>query len=242
MNSADEDEESRPLYAQVREQLIERIRSGAWKPGQLIPNEFEIAREFGVSQGTARKAISALAAEQLVHRRQGRGTFVVQHTSAHVLFRFFQLFDETRTQIIPDSRKTVPVRAAASERERAELGLDKGARVIRVARIRLRKDKPFIAESIVLPEALFRGLADLPELPNTLYDFFQKAYGVLVVRADERITAVAAETETARVLEIDEGTPLLRIDRVAFGLVDRPLEWRVSLCHLQDAHYLARLR
>ncbi|HWB45828.1 MAG TPA: GntR family transcriptional regulator [Hyphomicrobiaceae bacterium] len=242
MNSADEEEESRPLYARVREQLIERIRSGAWKPGQLIPNEFEIAREFGVSQGTARKAISALAAEQLVHRRQGRGTFVVQHTPAHVLFRFFQLFEDAGAQIIPDSRRAVPVRAPANAAERAALGLDEGEQVIRIARTRLRHAKPFIVETIALPDALFPGLADLPELPNTLYDHFQKTYGVLVVRADERITAVAADKQAAAALELAEGTPLLRIDRTAYGLVDQPVEWRVSQCHLQNAYYLARLR
>src|SRR5258706_2679685 len=91
----------RRLYAQVRERLIERIRSGEWKPGQLIANEFEIAAEFGVSQGTARKAIGDLASEGLVVRRQGRGTFVVEHTPAHVLFRFFNLFDEAGAGAIP---------------------------------------------------------------------------------------------------------------------------------------------
>ena len=95
---------SRPLYAQVRERLIERIRSGEWKPGQLIANEFEIAAEFGVSQGTARKAIGDLASEGLVVRRQGRGTFVVEHTPAHVLFRFFNLFDADGAAVVPDSR------------------------------------------------------------------------------------------------------------------------------------------
>ncbi len=94
--SLTDNDDGRPLYAQVRERLVERIRSGQWKPGQLIPNEFEIAAEFGVSQGTARKAISELAAEGLVLRRQGRGTFVVEHTPAHVLFRFFNIFDEDR--------------------------------------------------------------------------------------------------------------------------------------------------
>src|SRR5258708_39970728 len=92
---------SRPLYARVRERLIERIRSGEWKPGQLIANEFEIAAEFGVSQGTARKAIGDLAAEGLVVRRQGRGTFVVEHTPAHVLFRFFNLFDAAGSCVVP---------------------------------------------------------------------------------------------------------------------------------------------
>ena len=93
--------DARPLYAKVREQLVERIRSGVWKPGQLIPSEFEIAAEFGVSQGTARKAIGALATERLVMRQQGRGTFVVEHTPAHVLFRFFNMFDATGDLISP---------------------------------------------------------------------------------------------------------------------------------------------
>ena len=106
----------RPLYAQVRERLVERIRSGEWKPGQLIANEFEIAAEFGVSQGTARKAIGDLASEGLVVRRQGRGTFVVEHTPAHVLFRFFNLFDEAGAAVIPDSRDTRSSLALASER------------------------------------------------------------------------------------------------------------------------------
>src|SRR5258706_12010687 len=109
---------ARPLYAQVRERLIERIRSGEWKPGQLIANEFEIAAEFGVSQGTARKAIGDLASEGLVVRRQGRGTFVVEHTPAHVLFRFFNLFDETGGAVIPDSRDVKSILALASSEER----------------------------------------------------------------------------------------------------------------------------
>jgi len=230
----------RPLYAQVRERLIERIRSGEWKPGQLIANEFDIAAEFGVSQGTARKAIGDLASEGLVVRRQGRGTFVVEHTPAHVLFRFFNLFDEDGTAVIPDSREVKVSLAPASSEERKALGLDGHARVIRIARTRTRDGVPLMAETLALPEALFPGLAERAEMPNTLYDLFQKAYGVLVTRTDDRISAIAADAETAAVLGVAPGTPLLRIDRIAFGLDDTRIEWRVSLCHLAGAHYLAR--
>ncbi len=232
----------RPLYAQVRERLIERIRSGEWKPGQLIANEFEIAAEFGVSQGTARKAIGDLALEGLVVRRQGRGTFVVEHTPAHVLFRFFNLFDAAGAAVIPDSRNTTANLAPASREECEALALDERARVIRIARVRTRDSAPFITEAIALPEALFPGLAEQTQMPNTLYDLFQKVYGVLVTRTDDRLSAVAADAETAAVLGIEAGTPLLRIARIAFGLDDQPVEWRVSLCHLADAHYLARSR
>jgi GntR family transcriptional regulator len=238
--SQPEDSDGRPLYAQVRERLFDRIRSGAWKPGQLIPNEFEIADEFGVSQGTARKAISELAAEGLVVRRQGRGTFVIEHTPAHVLFRFFNLFDATGAAVIPDSRDMHPIVAPAADAERAGLALERDAQVIRIARTRTRGGVPFISEVIVLPAALFPGLAELPDIPNTLYDLFQKAYGVLVTRTDDRLSAIAADAETAAALAIAPGTPLLRIDRTAFALDDRPVELRTSLCHLDGAHYLAR--
>lgn len=239
MSQSDTDD-SRPLYAQVREHLVERIRSGEWKPGQLIPNEFEIAAEFGVSQGTARKAISELAAEGLVLRRQGRGTFVVEHTPAHVLFRFFNIVDEAGAAVIPDSRQASATLADANAEERRVLGLAPAAQVIRIRRTRTREGVAFIAETISLPQALFPGLAGHPEVANTLYDLFQKEYGVLVMRTDDRLSAVAADAEVAAELGVGPGTPLLRIDRIAFGLDDTPVEWRVSLCHLDRAHYLAR--
>jgi GntR family transcriptional regulator len=240
--SLPDDTGGRPLYAQVRERLIDRIRSGEWKPGQLIANEFEIAAEFGVSQGTARKAIGDLASEGLVVRRQGRGTFVVEHTPAHVLFRFFNLFDAGGVAVVPDSRDVRSTLAQASSEERKALGLDPEAGVIRISRVRTRAGAPFITEKITLPDALFPGLAEQAQMPNTLYDLFQKAYGVLVTRTDDRLSAVAADAETAAALGVLPDTPLLRISRIAFGLDDKPVEWRVSLCHLADAHYLARSR
>ncbi len=80
-----------PLYAQVKAQLIQRIQSGDWKPGELIPNEFVLAGELGVSQGTVRKALGELTADKLLLRRQGRGTFVAKHTPEVYAVSLFQL-------------------------------------------------------------------------------------------------------------------------------------------------------
>ena len=234
--------DSRPLYAQIRETLIDRIQSGAWKPGQLIPNEFEIAAEFGVSQGTARKALDSLAADNLVVRRQGRGTFVVEHTPANVLFRFFNIFEDSGQQVLPESDGAVPQSADATAQEQAALGLEGHARVIRFARVRRHQSRPLLSEVITLPEALYPGLATRSVLPNTLYDLFQREFGLLVVRADEHVTAVLAGPGEAKALNVAVGSPLLRISRIAYGLDDQRLEWRVSLCHMDGTHYFARLK
>ena len=232
----------RPLYAHVYNELAERIRSGRWKAGQLIPNEFEIAREFGVSQGTARKAIGALAEAKFVVRQQGRGTFVYEHTPGDILFRFFNVFDAAGERIIPVSRSTKCLPGKANGAERTALRLATNARVVRVSRIRAHGRRRLITETVVLPDAVFPGLAGLPEIPDTFYDVFQKAYGVLVTHTEERVTATVANAACAEDLGIAAGTALIRIERTAFTMDGRPVEWRVSLCHLKGAYYLARTR
>ncbi len=225
------------LYARIHAQLVERIRSGQWKPGQRIPSEFAIADEFDVSQGTARKALETLAADKLVIRKQGHGTFVF--TPEDILYHFFNVFDHKGKRIIPLSRSTKCVVRKVNRIERRALGLQRNARVIRIDRLRMRGAKPFVTERISLPEATFPGLADLPEIPDRFYDIFQRDHGVLVLRTDERVTAAAADAKTSAKLKIPPGTPLLRIERIAFTFDDQPVEWRISLYHLQRAHYLA---
>lgn len=232
----------RPLYAQVREQLLQRISSGTWRPGQLIPNEFDLAREMGVSQGTARKALDSLAADGLLVRRQGRGTFVVEHTPSDMLFRFFNLFDQNGDPIGPDSDSARVQRGKATAAERKKLSLGSTGDVIRISRVRTRDRRPFIVETLVLPASRFARLEKLDRIPNTLYDYFQKHFGITVSRGDERVSAVSAGRREAKVLGVEEGTPLLKLDRLMYDLGGNVVEWRVSLCHLDNAYYGVSLR
>ena len=80
-----------PLYRQIKGLITRGLQAGDWKPGEAIPSETELAARFGVSQGTVRKAIDELAAENLVVRRQGRGTFVATHHEERAQFRFLRL-------------------------------------------------------------------------------------------------------------------------------------------------------
>src|SRR3954462_4216805 len=103
-----------PLYAQVRAGLIESISSGAWKPGEAIPSETELAAGFGVAIGTLRKAVDSLVAQQALVRRQGKGTFVVQHDGPRLMFHFFHIAGRDGTRDYPE------VRMLSFSRERAE--------------------------------------------------------------------------------------------------------------------------
>ena len=81
-----------PLYLQIKALLSKSLEAGEWKPGEAIPSEIELARRYNVSQGTVRKAIDALATDNLVVRRQGKGTFVATHTEERTsLFRFLRI-------------------------------------------------------------------------------------------------------------------------------------------------------
>lgn len=235
------EEKAGPLYARVKAIVLARITAGDWPPGSALPAEMELARELGVSQGTVRKALDALAAEQVLVRRQGSGTYVAEHTPAHVMFRFFNIYDDGGAQILPDSRPPRIAIAAANAAERRRLALEDGAKVIRITRIRTRAGRAFMDDRIVVPEALFPDLALQPEVPNTLYDLFQKRYGIHVARTEEQVTAVAANARLAERLDVAPGAPLLTIDRITYDLNGRRIEWRLSHAHLEGAHYFARL-
>ncbi len=231
----------RPLYRQVRDALTRRIADGVWQPGQTLPSEAEIAADLGVSQGTVRKALDALEAENLVLRRQGKGTFVAGLDEDAILFRYFKLYADSGERRFPDSRILGLAVGAADARAAELLSLRRGAHVVRIDRLRALGGAVCIYERITLPKAMFPGI-ERRDLPNNLYELYRSEFGVRIVRATERLKAVAATRLEARHLGGTAGDPLLSIDRTAFGIDGRAAEWRLSLCRTDSVHYLSDLR
>ncbi|MBU2533400.1 MAG: GntR family transcriptional regulator [Alphaproteobacteria bacterium] len=236
------DRNAAPLYVQARTLILERIEAGTYGPGKVLPSEFALADELGISQGTVRKALDTLVADRFLVRRQGRGTFVADHTPADVLFRFFKFYTRDGERVLPSSRDTRVRHRIANASECARLQLECGSRIISITRTRLHGRTPVIREKIALPAETFPGLGANGTVPNTLYDLFQHQYGITVTHASERIEPAAASARDAAHLGLAAGSPLLRIDRLTFGLGKQPIEWRVSLCHLKGVYYLSELR
>jgi GntR family transcriptional regulator len=231
----------RPLYRQVKAIFVRRLMDGVWAPGAALPSEGQLAAEIGVSQGTVRKALDELAAENLVVRRQGRGTFVAEHDERRILFQFFKLAPDQGAPRFPDSVVLSVTTGLASEAERTALDLAEGAAVTRIRRLRSFDGAPLITETLSLPQQLFPGLEDGP-IPNNLYSLFAGRYGITIASARERLKAVALADVDAAALGVSPGEPALQIDRVALSLDGTPVEHRLSLCLTQEVHYLSDLR
>ena len=228
-----------PLYLQIIELLIARISNGEWKPGDMIPSEINLASELDVSPGTVRKAITELVESNVLTRKQGLGTFVSNHDSDRALFHFFHITDDSGNKVLPDSEVLSCRRKKATKAESSALALQAGDRVIRIERIRKIASKPTIIETIVLPAALFGDLGKDRncQLPNMLYELYEKQFGITIHSADEQLRAVSASQKDAELLRLGPGTPLLSIERVARTLDKTPVELRISRCDTSGHHY-----
>ena len=230
-----------PLYQQIKVLILQSLQSGEWKPSTAIPSEMDLAVRFKVSQGTVRKAIDELASENLLVRRQGKGTFVATHAEQHVQYRFLRLFPDSgdlqgegpaQRQIIDCKR----VRASADIARL--LAIRQTESVLQVRRVLSFASVPTILEDLWLPGAPFKGLTAerLRAYQGPMYAMFETEFGVRMVRAEEKIRAVLPDPEQCALLHATPQTPLLSVERIAFTYNDLPMELRRGL-YLTDTHY-----
>ena len=227
-----------PLYQQIKLLITRSLQEGEWKPGEAIPAETDLAARYRVSQGTVRKAIDELATENIVVRRQGKGTFVATHSEEQIQYRFLRLAPDDgkprgmARHFIDCKRMRPPAPVARA----LDLKGTEGAVLVR--RTLLQDDIPVVLDEIWLPAGMFKGLtADrLRDYVGPMYEMFETEFGVHMIRAEEKIRAVAADAPTAEVLAVAEGTPLLSVERLSYTYGDKPVELRRGL-YRTDRHY-----
>lgn len=232
-----------PLYRQIKGLILRALDDGEWLPGQVIPSEQELATRFGVSQGTVRKAVDELAAENLLVRRQGKGTFVASHHDPRAMFRFLRLAPIEGGGAQPQSVPLECWRAKAGQEAARNLAVEPGSPMIIIRRLLRFGTRPVVVDEIYLPGEVFQGLTleMLKDWQGSLYSLFETRFGVRMIRATEKLRAVQAERGIAEMLQVPENTPLLSVERVAYTYGDRPVEWRRGLYSTQDYHYLNEL-
>ncbi len=231
-----------PLYQQIKGLILQSLQAGEWRPGELIPSEMELAARFKVSQGTVRKAIDELAAENLVMRRQGKGTFVATHSAQQVQYRFLKLHPDVgdlegegraHRTILECKRLRAPAEIARL------LALRSGDTVVQVRRVLAFSGIPTILEDIWLPGHAFKGLTaeQMATYKGPTYAMFEADFGVRMVRADEKLRAVLPDEAQAELLNVSTLTPLLSVERLAYTYNDIPMELRRGIYRTDTHHY-----
>ena len=226
-------------YQKVDNIIRQGLINNTWKPGEMLPSEIQLATELNVSQGTVRKALNDMVAEHLLFRQQGVGTFVSEHTERRSLFLYFSIVGNDGARILPESNILLCEEKLPSPLEKSKLELIDGDMIVRFQRIRYFNNISTIIETICLPLEHFPGFGSEMEPPNNLFRFYQSTYGITVAKAEEHLKATIASAEEATILNIDEGTPMLEIDRIAKMLDGRPVEWRISHCDTSNYRYVS---
>lgn len=230
-----------PLYQQIKGLILQSLQSGEWKPGEAIPSEMDLAARYRVSQGTVRKAIDELAAENLLVRRQGKGTFVATHAEQHVQYRFLRLMPDQgdRQSEVPAERNIIDCKRLRASAEIARaLALRTGDSVLQARRVLSFAGRPTILEDLWLPGTPFKGLTAerLSQHHGHMYELFETEFGVRMVRAEEKIRAVLPDAAQGALLKVAKNTPLLSVERIAYTYNDVPMELRRGL-YLTDTHH-----
>jgi GntR family transcriptional regulator len=252
-----------PLYQQIKALLVQSLQAGEWLPGQVIPSELDLAARFKVSQGTVRKAIDELATDNMLVRRQGKGTFVATHAEQSTQYRFLRLMadDGSSPQL---QRRLLDCRRMRAPADVARmLVLKPGEAAVQVRRLllatpsprvtvaqppeadergapaALAPKRPVVLDDIWLPGNLFRGLTleKLQDWRGPMYRLFEAEFAVHMVRAEEKLRAVAALADDAAQLGVLPGAPLLSVERLSFTYGDKPVELRRGLYHTDAHHY-----
>ncbi|MEO7336210.1 MAG: GntR family transcriptional regulator [Caldimonas sp.] len=226
-----------PLYRVVKRSLLNAIESGHCAPGKTLPSETEIAGAMGVSIGTLRRAVDELAAEHILVRRQGRGTFVATHSTDRFLFQFFHVERGDGLREAPLVDLVSFERLRADEEPAEALRLRQGDPVIQIENRLLLQGAAVIYDRLTLPSTLFRGLTEkrFRERPGTIYQLYQSDFGITVLRARERARAITADRHAVRVLSLTPGQPVMQVRRTALTFGDRPVEHRISI--IDTAHH-----
>ena len=232
-----------PLYEQIKGLILASLQASEWLPGEAIPSEMELAVRYSVSQGTVRKAIDELAAQNLLVRRQGKGTFVATHQEDDWQYRFLRLAPDSGEKLHLTNRFLACQKIKASAYIANLLKLKTGDPVIYIDRIQSFAGQPVVFEEIWLSSVRFKGL-DLEALNawyGPLYALYESQYATHMVRAEEKIKALAADEALAKHLQLTIGAPLLSVERVAFTYGSKPVEIRHARYDTSTQHYENKL-
>ena len=227
-----------PLYLQLANKLSKGIHSGYWQPDEALPSERMLSETLGISRVTARKAIDLLCERDLLTRKRGSGTYITPKLE-QPLSRLTNFSEELRQRgFKPGSQWLSRETGIAAPEELLSLGLSPNAMVSRLKRLRTADDVVMAIETSTIPANF---LQDPKVITESLYGYLE-AKGTVPMRALQRIRAINATAEQARLANIKQGAAMLHITRIGYLENGTAIELTHSFCRSDFYEFVAELR
>lgn len=230
-----------PAYRRIRDELLELIRSGAYRPYERLPSEMELMRRFGVSRVTVRQALQALRKDGVVQSLQGKGSFVCMPKVVHetaALLGFHETM-EGRGYATGSTVLSVCERAACLDVAQA-LKVKRKAPVLEVRRLRCVNDEPVSLDVSHFPVDVGAKLVR-EDLTGDIFPLLERRCGLPLGRADVSIEAVACDAANAPVLQLEPGEPVLHVRRLTWSVSGRPVDYEHLYCRGDAWQYRVQL-
>lgn len=230
-----------PLYVQLKELIKEKIEKGEWKINDKIPSERDLEKDYDVSRMTVRKAIIELVNEDILIRKQGKGTFVKELRIEQDLVKLKSFTQEMRLRgLNPSTRVIDAVEILPDIDVRNKLKLNLGENAFVLKRLRLANDEPMAYEVSYLAEKFCSGLFNR-NLNQSLYQVLTKEFNIQLNYAMQSLEAGIASIKEAELLNIAENDPILILERLTIDGQERPIEFVKSIYRGDKFKFLVRL-
>ncbi len=215
-----------PLYTQIKEILRDRILDGTYQAHEQMPSESELMSTFGVSRITVRQALGDLQKEGLIFKIHGKGTYVSKpkaFQNVATLQGFGEAMSsmgyETFSRVV--GVKNLPAKAAVA----ARLGVQEGEEIVELRRVRYLNRAPISLDVTYVPKSIGERLAKEDLAHRDVFLILENDYGIALGAAELQIESMLADDYLARQLQIEEGAPVLRIERLTLTADGRPIDF-----------------
>ncbi|TYR78825.1 GntR family transcriptional regulator [Priestia megaterium] len=214
-----------PLYYQLKEIIQDKIVSGEFEVGSIIPSELELQKQYSLSRITVRQALNELVQEGYLNRQRGKGTIVLGEKLMNEQLVTIKSFTDEMNErgLTPGTLSVAIVLQKANQEVAKQLKISLGEEVYKITRVRTGDGVPIVVFKTYLPKTVCKD-GNLFETTDSLYESLRER-GIVIKKTLDKYEAIIASTEISRLLEIDTGSPLLKRSRVSISNAGKVVEF-----------------
>jgi len=229
-------------YQALASAFRSKVERGIWPISEAIPSEASLSKEYGVAVGTIRQAIAELAEEGILIKRHGKSTMVSGGLNGQSMLRFFRYQLGSQEQLAPQA-EVLDLKEIPLDKEIAKLTGWTCKSLLKIHRVRLIDGRPLLYETIHLPLPKFKKLISYMtnDFEDLFYPMYAKSCGIAVIKAKDQVSFELMKKADAKALAMKEGHPAVRVNRIAFDLTGKPVEFRSSVGDAMAFQYSAEV-